>query len=251
MDDEKCYWMQCMIRDNTWLSTTTEALAKVFRERREGQHKDTVFVNPNYITDEYKHAPVDNGDSIVIGYFGGSSHYKDLHETGVAEAVKRIMIENKNVRFKAIGMPLDKYVPRARYEFQEGKRGDGWVSGIYPTLNMDISLGPLDENIFNSGKSNIKWQESTRAGAVFVASRFGPYKGLSPDVAVTVPHNTEDDWYKALKRVVGNAELRKKLRMTAQANLEANWRLEDNWTKYKSMFEKIMEARNANDQTGR
>jgi hypothetical protein len=244
MDDEKCYWMQCMIRDNTWVSTTTEDLADVFRKRRPGHHKDTVFVNPNYITDEYNHKPVDNGEKIVIGYFGGSSHYKDLHETGVAEAVKRIMIENKNVRFKAIGMPLDKYVPRARYEFQEGKRGDDWLFGIYPTLNMDIALGPLDDNIFNNGKSNIKWQESTRAGAVFVASRLGPYKHLPPDVAVLVSQNTEDAWYAALKRVVESTELRKKMLSAAQANLQANWRLEDNWTRYKDMFEKVMEAKN-------
>ncbi len=243
MDDEKCYWMQCMIRDNTWISTTTEALAKVFRDRRSGFHKDTVFINPNYITDEYQHPSFDNDKKIVIGYFGGSSHYADLHESGVAEALERVMHEHKNVYFKAVGMPLDKYVPRARYSFVDGKRGDGWIKELFPSLGMDIAIAPLDDNIFNNGKSNIKWQEATRAGAAFVASRLGPYKSLSPDVAMTV-ENRSDDWYRALKRLVEDIEHRKKLVSTAQVNLAVNWRLEDHWTKYKDMFEKVTEAKN-------
>lgn len=249
MTDEKCYWMQCMIRDNAWISTTTESLAGVFRERRQGHHKDTVFINPNFITEEYQHPPVDNGGKVVIGYFGGSSHHRDLHDTGVAEAVERLMHENKNVYFRAVGMPLDKYVPRGRYEFVEGKRGKGWVKELYPSLNMDIALGPLEDNLFNLGKSNIKWQEATRAGAVFVASRVGPYKDLRTDVAFTVK-NTTDDWYRALKRLVDDTQLRKRLVATAQANLSANWRMEDNWTYYRDMFTKIMEAKNANSSTG-
>lgn len=94
MDDEKCYWMQRMIADNDWISTTTEALADVFRKRRPDKDPDSVFVNPNFITDQYKHPEFDNGDKIVIGYFGGASHYKDLNETGVAEALEKLMHEN-------------------------------------------------------------------------------------------------------------------------------------------------------------
>lgn len=248
MDDEKCYWMQCMIRDNTWISTTTEALAKVFRERRPGHHRDTVFVNPNSITDEYTQTPYDNGDKIVIGYFGGSSHHADLHETGVIEALQRVMHEHKNVRFKAVGMPIDKYLPRARYEFVEGKRGDGWIKELYPNLHMDIAIAPLADNIFNHGKSNIKWQEATRAGAVFVASNIGPYRSLMPGVA-SLCRNDEDDWHRALTKAVGDAKYRQDTLRSARAVLKASWRLEDNWINYKTMFEKIMETKNANRTT--
>lgn len=237
MDDEKCYWMQCMIRDNAYISTTTDRLAKVFRDRRE-QAPETVFVNPNCITDEYQHTPFDNGDKIVIGYFGGSSHYADLHETGVAEALRRIMHENKNVHFKAVGMPLDKYIPRKRYEFVEGKRGDGWLHELYPNLHMDIAIAPLDNNIFNNGKSNIKWQESTRAGSCFVASDFGPYADLDPKTAVLVPTNTEEAWYKSLKSLADSKTERKALLKRAQKELET-WRMGANWQSYRDMFIKV------------
>ena len=248
MTDENCYQMQCMIRDNTWISTTTEALADVFRQRRLGKDKSSVFVNPNFITDDYKHEPVDNGGDIVIGYFGGSSHYTDIHETGVIEAIERLMHENKNIRFKSVGMIVDKYLPRKRFEFVEGKRFNGWLYELYPNLNLDISIAPLDNNIFNRGKSNIKWQESTRAGACFVASDIGPYSELSEEVAVKVSENTSSAWYEALKTVIDDAERRKRLVLNAQKELE-KWRLEDNWKIYKEMFEKIKEYKDANNPT--
>lgn len=244
MTDEKCYQMQCMIRDNAWISTTTDTLAKVFRERRKGHHVNSVFVNPNYIPDEYQHPPFNNGDKIVVGYFGGSSHYADLHETGVAEALQKLMHEDKRVHFKAVGMPLDKYVPRGRYQFVDGKRGKGWVNELFPSLKMDIAIAPLDDNIFNQGKSNIKWQEATRAGAAFVASRIGPYRSLFSTTAVTVP-NTTEDWYRALKTVVDDVDYRNRLVAEAQAELRRNWRLETNWQRYKKMFEVVKEYKDA------
>ncbi len=240
MDDEKAYWMQCMIRDNAWISTTTPDLADVFRKRRK-HHKDTVFVNPNYISDDYKHPGFDNKDRIVIGYFGGASHYQDLHETHVAEALERLMHENKKVYFRSVGMPLDKYIPRARYSFEEGKRGNGWVKEIYPTLNFDIAIAPLDDNIFNQGKSNIKWQEATRAGSAFVASYIGPYRRLPTDTAL-LAQNSAESWYKTLKKLVDDVEYRKRLVGNAKVELAVNWRLEDHWMQYRDMFQKVYDS---------
>lgn len=248
MTDEKCYWMQRMIADNDWISTTTEALANEFRKRRPDKDPSTVFVRPNYITDQYQHPPFDNGDKVVIGYFGGASHYGDLNETHVAEALEKLMHENKNIHFKAVGMPMDKYIPRGRYQFVDGKKGDAWRDELYPTLQMDIAIAPLHENIFNNGKSNIKFQEATRAGAAFCGSRVGPYKTLRPQVARLV-NNTMDDWYRSLKALVDNVEYRKGLVTTAQAELQAEWRLEDHWHVLKEMFEKVHKegVKNANN----
>lgn len=245
MSDEKCYWMQCMIRDNTWISTTTPALAKVFRDRRD-HPPESVFVNPNFITDDYKEGDFNNGEKIVIGYFGGSSHYSDIHEAGVIEAVQKIMHENKNVYFKAVGMPIDKYLPRKRYEFVDGKRFSGWFNDIYPNLHMDISLAPLKHDIFNLGKSNIKWQESTRAGAVFVASKYGPYSDLG-DKAVLVDDNSSKTWYESLKRVVDDIEYRRRTIELAKRDLEANWQLKSNWQYYKKMFETVRSRKYENN----
>lgn len=241
LDDERVYFMQCMIRDNGWVSTTTPELAKIFKVRRKAPAK-TVFVVPNYISDVYAHPPVDNGDKLVIGYFGGSSHYKDMHNSGVIEALERIMHEHKNVYFKSVGMILDKYLPRGRTTVEGGAKGSAWLDEVYPSLNFDIAIAPILDNIFNAGKSNIKWQESTRMGAAFVCSDLGPYMPLSRKVARKVPENTPDAWYQALKDLVISSIERKALVQAAQAELKQNWRLEDHWQVYKDMFQTVYDS---------
>lgn len=246
MTDEKIYYMQCMIRDNSWISTTTPQLADVFTTRRVGHGSRTVFVNPNYISDDYQHPGFANGDKLVIGYFGGSAHYKDMHDSGVLPALRRVMHEHKNVYFRSVGMIIDDYLPKARCVVEDGKKGAGWLDEVYPSLNFDIALGPILDNIFNNGKSDIKWQESTRAGSLFVCSNIGPYKQLLPDTALKC-RNTEDDWYRVLKTAVTDAALRRKTVAEAQRVLSSSYRLETNWQKYKLMFETVQQAANKPD----
>lgn len=241
MNDEQTYQMQRMIAHNLWMSTTTETLKKSFVPWRKetGKDDDSVFVMPNFIPDDYKHPEFDNSPYTIIGYFGGSSHYDDLHETGVLRAIEKLMHENKKVKFKIVGMIAEHYTPRARTIKEEGARGSGWIKKVFPKLKLDISIGPLNDNLFNAGKSNIKWQESTRMGSAFVASRVGPYKTLSSKVAVTVP-NTEEAWYNALKKLVNNKQKRYDMVKQAQKELDEKWRLEKNWQKYKEMFECVL-----------
>ena len=241
MTDEKIYFMQRMIADNAWISTTTEELANVFRARRKGLSKKSVFVVPNCISDDYKGYAPDNGDRLVIGYMGGSTHYKDVHNTGFLEALERIMHEYKHVYFKSVGMIVDKYLPKARVVVEDGKKGDGWLNEVYPSLNFDISCAPLLDNLFNHGKSDIKWQESTRMGSLFVCSNIGPYSKLDNSVCLKT-QNGEDNWYKVLKTAVEDAGKRRRVVRQAQAVLAHENRLEDNWRYYKQLFETVYKA---------
>lgn len=238
MTDEKVYWMQRMIADNDWLTTPSPLLATEFRKRRK-QKANTLRVIPNYLPKSYYHPPFDNGNDIVIGYMGGSSHYADLHDSGALDAIAQIMHEYKNVRFKSVGMILDKYTPVQRTEFDGGKRGQAFFDEVYPNMKMDIAIGPLLDNIFNRGKSNIKWQEMTRAGAVFVGSNVGPYKSLEDGKTAFLVENNQESWYDALKQLVGHKDERVTMLENAQAELEKNWTLEKNWDKYKTFFEEV------------
>lgn len=242
LTDENVYHMQCMVRDADFISTTTNELAEVFRVRRE-HPPESVFVIPNFISDDYQHEPIDNGEETVIGYFGGSSHYDDMHNTGVIEAIAKLMNENKKVRFETCGMVIDKYVPKGRYKYHNGQKGRDWVRSEFKKLNYDISIAPLEESIFAEGKSNIKWQESTRMGAVFVASNVGPYKHLKNGRNALLVNNTTEEWYEALKRLVDDHELRTELLKNARQELEKGWRLEDNWHVQKDVFEKIYQVK--------
>lgn len=236
MTHDHAFVMQRISRTSRYVCTTTQNLADVFKERTEVDAK--IYVIPNYIPDTYQSPKPDNGDKIVIGYFGGSGHYIDFEETNIMPALERIMHEHKNVHFTSVGVPMTHYLPRARYHLRDVVYGRKFVTDLFPTMQFDIGLAPLRQTIFAEGKSNIKWQEYTRMGAAFIGSNVGPYKELKDATAIRV-NNTEDEWYEALKSLVESKEKRQKLVKAAQKELQANWRLEDHWQAYKKMFEEI------------
>jgi len=238
LSDENVYHMQCMVRDVDYITTTTEELAQTLRSKRPDKKPESVIVVPNFIPDTYKHEPIDNGEDIVIGYMGGSSHIFDIDKSGMVEAVEKIMHEDKRVKFVSCGMPVEKYLPKGRYTYLEGAPSTDFVDKVFPELNFDISVAPLEECIFANGKSNIKWQESTRMGSAFVATNTGPYKTLNNGFNCLLVKNTPEDWYRALKRLVDKPDLRKKLVATAQHDLNSN-RLEVNGHRIQSAFEFI------------
>jgi glycosyltransferase involved in cell wall biosynthesis len=245
VDPENPFWiaagydgalnLQKMAQLAPYLCTTTEPLAKKLSEHSKVNAK--VFTIPNYIADSYKHDPIDNGDKIVIGYFGGASHYHDLHETGMLPALEKIMHKYKNVYFVSVGQPIDHYLPSMRRSTIEPQKGRKWINNLFPSLNFDIALGCLRDTTFAQSKSNIKWQESIRMGAAFVASNVGPYKSLKDGVALKV-ENDFDGWFNALEKVVTDVELRNTMVKNARKEL-LNWRLEDHWPEYQKMFETV------------
>lgn len=231
--DWEVFCMQRMIRTQKYLTTTTQVLKDKFDERNEVGGKVTVL--PNYISDSYQHPPIDNGEDVIVGYFGGSSHFVDIHESNVLPALQKIMHKYKNVRFKCVGQPIHYYLPKSRTTVLDAVRGRKWVTDLFPTLNFDISIAPLDSSLFNNGKSDIKWQESTRMGAAFVGSKIGPYATLPEGAALSV-ENTVSAWYDALEKLVVDAKARKRMVQVAQKALTAR-RLEDHWVEYKKLFE--------------
>lgn len=241
LDEKYLNFMKVIVEDASYIIASTEPLAEVLRERRVDKRPETVVVIPNMIsTDHYKHESYDNGDKIVIGYMGGSSHYGDLHNTGLMDALRQIMHENKNVYFETVGMPIDSYLPKARQRFIGGERGhEAWYK-LFGTLKFDIGLAPLEDTPFTRCKSNIKWQEYSIMGATVVASKVGPYGD-------TIKHgsdgwlveNNYESWYNALKILVQNSVLRKKIAGSAKKRVINEFSIEKNWQKIKDGIETI------------
>lgn len=229
--------MQQMIKNVDFVTTTTEKLAYEIRKRRT-QPAETVMVVPNYLPKVYKEGKPDNKD-VVIGYFGGASHYRDLHETGCIEAVERIMHKHKNVRFHSVGMIVDKYIPKGRYTFTDGKKGNLWAKELFPALKFDIALAPLEDTIFARSKSSIKWMESTRMGAAVIASYVGPYKELKHGELAELVKNDIESWEYALDELITNETKRKEYVKRARKSLKENHMLEDHWQVLQKAMEKV------------
>ena len=237
LSDENVYNAQCMVRDVDFITVTTEKLAETIRSKRPDKPPESVMVVPNLIPKEYEQRAQDN-DPVTIGYFGGSSHIFDIDKSGMIEAVEKIMNEDKTVKFVSCGIPIEKYLPRARYTYLEGIGGEDWVTKMFPQLNFDISLAPLEPCLFADGKSNIKFLESTRMGAAFVATNTGPYMSLLNGVNAVLVDNTPDAWYRAIKRLVDNKKARQLLVEEAKKEVR-KYTLEAHWDVIQDMFTKV------------
>jgi processive 1,2-diacylglycerol beta-glucosyltransferase len=232
-------FLKGIVVDTKYMTTTTEVLADKLREMRSYRDPDTVKVIPNMIsTAVYKPWKGDNGDKIVIGYAGGSSHYADLHYTGMYDALVKIMHEYKNVYVVTAGMFFDKYLPKARYKFIYGERGEENWYKTYSKLNFDIAIAPLEDSRFTVCKSNIKWQEYGLMGIPTLASNVGPYKD-------TIKHgsdgylieNTMEAWYNAFKLFIENKQMRKKIGAKAKERVINEFSIEKNWQKIQETLE--------------
>jgi glycosyltransferase involved in cell wall biosynthesis len=241
MSIEKKYleFLKGIVIDAKYITTSTERLAEKLRYYRSYRDPESVVVIPNLISTEvYKPATFDNKDKIVIGYAGGSSHYHDMHHTGLYDALLKIMHEYKNVYVESVGMFFNKYLPKTRYKFVYGKRGHEEWYKLYSKLKFDIALAPLEETPFTVCKSNIKWQEYSLMGVPTIASKVGPY-------ADTIKHgsdgylveNNTEAWYNALKLFVTNETLRRKIGDKAKERVVNEFSIEKNWKKIQTGIE--------------
>lgn len=235
MSHEKTWELQTIIRANHFVTTTNEYLANKLRERG----VEHVYVLPNYITKDYKAKPPKNED-VVIGYFGGASHFQDLNETPAMDAIEKLMHKYKNVRFVSVGMAMLKYLPKQRFEQREGKRGKVFITDVFPKMQFDISIAPLTLSVFNNSKSDIKWQESSMMHAAFVGTKARPYldtvKNGEDGILVK---NTIDEWYEALEKLVLDETERKRLATNAYNRVTKDFLIENHWQEYKEALEEI------------
>lgn len=237
MGHEDTWVLQTIVLNAPYITTTNDHLAYELRKRRK-QPEDTVKIVPNYISYDYKAGK--KHDKLTIGYFGGASHHNDLHKTGVTKAIEKLMHEYKDIEFKSVGMEIKDYLPRARYEFIGGQKGHLWTKKLFPSLNFDIAIAPLTDDIFNKSKSDIKWQESAMMGAAFIGSLARPYLDtVENGVDGLLVENTTEKWYEALKKLVDDKKLRDKLVKNAQAKVEKDYMIENKWTALKEALESI------------
>lgn len=223
--------LKTIVDSHPVLVTTNDDLRDVLNDHRAVAPAhfppESVFVIPNHISEaDYLVPDFDNGDTVRIGWVGGSSHYGDLHHTGCVQAAKKVLKRNKNVEFVSVGMQIDEWMPKGQFTMRWGvKELQNWLE-LFQLLKFDIFLAPLTQEPFNICKSNIKWQEAAMMGAAFVGTNIGPY-------ARTVAHGDDgilvDDnrhWYDSLSELVHNVELRKKLAHNARERVRRDWTIE-------------------------
>lgn len=101
----------------------------------------------------------------------------------------------------------------------EGNFARRWTkkANIYAEVldETDISIAPLADNIFNRMKSNLKQVECWSRKIPIVCSDIPPYNvdGVNMENCILIPvkKNSDKYWYKALKKLIVDEDLRNKI----------------------------------------
>jgi glycosyltransferase involved in cell wall biosynthesis len=131
----------------------------------------------------------------------------------------------------------------------EGQFARRWTqkANIYAkTLDeTDIVLAPLHNNEFNTKKSNLKQVECWSRKLPIVCSDMAPYNvdGKHMENCVLIPnkHNIHKEWFKYLKKLILDSDLRKQLGEGLYNDFKEKYHLTNVTQKRAEFYEKITE----------
>lgn len=154
------------LADEVWVST--ESIKKSYLT-----YNGNIHVIPNSHNDyiyPLKNKRKFNKDTKIAAYRGGASHFEDVYEW--KDEIIKTINNNLDWEFRFQG---------SRFNFLERATGlnHTYTNPMtliqffksYHDLNPNIAFFPLQDNVFNNGKSNISFLEATYAGAAFMGNR--------------------------------------------------------------------------------
>lgn len=192
-------------------TVASQNLAKYFKDVI-GQPNTYFF--PNTIVPEHFEdiRAVRKDQSVRILWQGGMSHWVDWYP--LRDALKTICQKHTNIKFvifgewfkwihEAIPDHMVEHHPWVEYDAYKLKRG---------LMNIDINLCPLKANIFNAGKSAIKWYEASiwEEPEATLAADFGPYKEIT-DGETGLLYKTPEEFVEKLSLLIEDADLRRRV----------------------------------------
>jgi len=216
-------------------TTTTGNLAKELKKWNKN-----VSVLPNCIDPDDWELRKDGNKKVRVGWAGGTTHIVDMMI--VIDVIKQLKKE-LDFEFVIFGLaPLQwkEHIEKRKEDYKKGiERGetptdfylktlelDALFQGLdfehhafvelkdynkkLSELNLDIGICPLEDTRFNICKSALKFYEYAMVGTATLASKIDPYKN---EVGYTAK-NRFNDWYKKLKALIIDKDLR--LTLTAQ-----------------------------------
>lgn len=158
-----------------------------------------------------------------VGWGGGISHTGDLEL--IADVVRELADEVEWVFF---GMCPDKLRPYI-HEFHTGVPTEQYAAKL-ASLNLDLALAPLEHNLFNECKSNLRLLEYGACGFPVVATDIVCYRG---DLPVTLVKNRFRDWIEAIRGHLAELDATARIGDELRQRVFSEWMLEgenlDSW----------------------
>ncbi|SDH84474.1 Glycosyl transferase family 2 [Pseudomonas panipatensis] len=150
-----------------------------------------------------------------VGWAGGSSHTGDLEL--IADVVKELASEVEWVFFGMCPEKLRPYV----HEFHPGVPIQNYPAAL-AALDLDLALAPVEQNLFNECKSNLRLLEYGICGFPVIASDVRCYRGELP---ATLVKNRFKDWVEAIRMHLADLDASARLGDELQAAVRRDYML--------------------------
>lgn len=186
------------------------------------------------------HTAVGSDRTLNIGFCGSSTHVPDL--ACIEEALERIHTRYRDrVRFSFFGCITDRLKRLPNVVYQEGFLSYAEYPALLRSLQFDIGLAPLEDNIFNSCKSNIKYLEYAACGIPGVYSNVTPYSAsVVYGKTGMLPDNSPDAWYDAISSLIENRALANEITVAAHEDVWSRFSMRVNAKDWLSTVEEIV-----------
>lgn len=150
-----------------------------------------------------------------VGWAGSSSHRGDLEL--IADVVRELAGEVEWVFF---GMCPEKLRPHV-HEHHDGVAIDKYPAAL-AALDLDLALAPLEDNLFNVCKSNLRLLEYGACGFPVVCSDIVCYRG---DLPVTRVRNRYKEWVDAIRMHTNDLDAAARIGDELRAVVRRDWML--------------------------
>ncbi|BAN49745.1 hypothetical protein PCA10_40130 [Metapseudomonas resinovorans NBRC 106553] len=151
-----------------------------------------------------------------VGWAGGAGHTGDLEM--IIDVVKELANEVDWVFFGMCPEAIRPYVKEVHTGVEINK-----YSKALAALNLDLALAPVEQNLFNECKSNLRLLEYGACGFPVICSDIRCYQG---DLPVTRVKNRFKDWVDAIRMHLSDLDGAARLGDELQAVVRRDWMLE-------------------------
>jgi len=224
----------------TAITVSTPLLAKAFSSMTPSIH-----VIPNLVdTDLFRPASPKSTGPVVIGFSATSPQVPDL--LCIEKALFRVAERyGNNVAFSFIGhaTPGVATLPGFRYvDFQKDYVSYG---NALSSSGIDIAIVPLQDNRFNSCKSNIKWLEYSACGIAGIYADLPPYNtSVEHGTNGVLVNDDPDNWFQAMCLLIDHPEFRHSIAQQANSRVVAQHSLKEGAHALHNLYESIANGSN-------
>lgn len=180
-------------------------------------------------------------NKVVLGWGGSPTHYKDVEQ--VTEALLKLTSENKNIIVVMVGCATDTLLNKLRYDQLMLVKPVPIFnySQLLSSMKWDIGICPIEDNLFNRSKSNLKFLEFAINGFSCVCSNVENYaKTVTHGFDGLLADNTTSSWYSNLKKLIEDVDFRKTIAKNGEVTVRTKFSMSENYKKWEEVYKDIL-----------